>query len=177
MRFVENQLIHGAFLEFDFGYQCMVCFMVLIRRAVRHIERNRKSEGMRELERRFRKWSEAVMQHSYRETHPCQSQLMSAFGMIGRKQYVKRLDTIIGEMSQSLHKLKWQEMTCQNERCSVRRKDKELRKYGKCQVVRYCSRKCQKKDHASHKADCIRLVRLKEQDEREHFIFIKHFRS
>ena len=128
---------------------------------------DRKIVSSEYFQQRLNNWCKSVMitLQSTTISHYRHHQLIAAFGSPGNDRFVKRLDKMIRGMSMELHAMKWQEMQCQNAECSVKRKDKELWKCAKCRVVRYCSRKCQKKDHLSHKLDCNRIMQMRQARE------------
>ena len=77
--------------------------------------------------------------------------------------YVKKAHASFDKFAQKVHRMKWNDMQCQNSKCDKRRKDVDnFYKCKRCRVCRYCCSWCQKYDwKLYHKSMCKKLKKLR----------------
>lgn len=171
LQFVKDQMIHEFHQKFNVGLQCMMGFLVIICHAARQIQSKwyqKMDKSQTFSEDQLKNWSKDLRLKWDMMPRAPDRHLYLSFGWIAYEPFTKRLDKMIRTLGREQYSLKWKEMQCQNAKCSVRRKDNELRKCARCGVVRYCSRRCQKADwcDGAHRLNCNRLLNIRLEHEK-----------
>lgn len=70
---------------------------------------------------------------------------------------------MIDQCLRTSYHIQWLDMRCQDRKCGNGRSSCKLRKCSSCKVVRYCSRRCQKRAWNSHKRQCLKLKSMRRE--------------
>ena len=163
MEFVALQLEHELYKQFQYGWETMYCMLMLICCAVHQMRMKWFKQYQWKIFRvykynvtKLRRWCRKLKKKQWPKLES--TLLVLSFAYLDQKLCAENMYLMIREHLMEVRKLKWLDMQCQRGECSARRSSRSLRKCAGCQVVRYCSRKCQKREWKAHKPLCQRLA-------------------
>ena len=112
---------------------------------------------------KFRGWCQRLKKENVMKWKECESARTVAMSFLCLKVegFADEMCDMTSQCLTRLHDLKWRDMQCQRVECGRQRSSCKLRKCSSCKVVRYCSRRCQKRAWNAHKWQCRKLKYLR----------------
>ena len=175
MDFVELQLKHGFYARYRFGPETMYSCLIFICCAVHQM----KKEWFKKLNNncgvmgsipmqkydgeRLMKWCHELPDSNDSDPMSMNNQLLMSFKRLGHPSVAEDMYEKIKKSIRTVRHLKWQDIQCQRGGCDVRRNEGQLKKCKACKVVRYCSRRCQKRAWNVHRAQCQEIMILRRE--------------
>ena len=165
--FIKFQLEHGFYLRVqdEYGLSTMYSFLIFICCAVYEMKKkwfkryNNKRAKYDII--KLQEWCQSL--NSLKPLNMGTRNLELSFMYLGKPEFMGNMHDIIQQNMITVAHEKWQDMQCQREQCTQRRCCCKLKKCSSCKVVRYCSRRCQKRAWKAHKSECLKLRLLRQE--------------
>lgn len=167
LEFIRLNLEHGFYLNIkeQKGICLMYCFLVFICCTVRQMKKKwfkrYSDEWIKYDITRLQKWCRKLKQ--MRPRNEGTRNLELSFVYLEQAPFVDNMYEMIRQCIQNVSHQKWMDMQCQRGGCGHRRSCGTLRICSSCKVVRYCSRRCQKRSWNVHKSECLKLKSLRRE--------------
>eukprot|EP01084_Bolivina_argentea_P245442 410934_1 len=159
LEFIKMQLQYELYLEYQWGYECMFCLIVVICFAMQRIKNKRYKNGLKKLIM----FVKDNVSHKYDKSMRREYMLIQSFLILEDINQAKTLYESYLVFAKNVYETKRNDMQCQNSKCKIQRRDKNMRKCKGCHVARYCSKKCQKYDWNAnmHRMYCNQLKTMR----------------
>lgn len=151
--FIAFQLEHEFYLLHERGKFVLFSLLILMSKAVHKMHNN--FVGALNITK-LQEWCQRLMMRNFQKFLD-EETLAVSFMFLNVPWFVGEMNHMINRRLRKVQDLKWKDMQCQRGKCSIRRNNSVLRKCGSCRCVRYCSRRCQKRDWNEHKSQCRKL--------------------
>eukprot|EP01084_Bolivina_argentea_P214278 363801_1 len=182
--FVQKQLEYGLFVSYPFGTECMYCFFVLIAIGLYYISEKQWISIMEIKRMSILNWFENLKNIGNKIA--CNNfnlhvfKTICAFIALEKVNNLKLLYDKYVSFGKEVWNLKRNDVQCQYQLCTVRRKDildGKLFKCKGCRTARYCSKHCQKCDWKNHKKYCSKLCKTRKRDRKNLKKQKRHFKE